>query len=93
MALMLCELLNNADCYFCYVIKMLIMSSSECINKNATALSRCAKARLLPTINLSPATSFYFIFIFIIIIILKKLEEERGGEGGRGGGGERGRGE
>ena len=43
MALMLCELLNNADLCFCYVIKILVMSSSKCANKNVTALARCIK--------------------------------------------------
>ena len=33
MAPMLCELLNNADCYLCYVIKMPVTSSSKCANK------------------------------------------------------------
>ena len=60
MALWLCELLNNADFYFCYVIKMLMMLSSACVNTTVTALPRCTRVRLLSnTINLSPATSFF----------------------------------
>ena len=40
------KLLNNADFDFCYVIKMLI-------------LPRRARAQLSPTINISPATSYF----------------------------------
>ena len=50
--------MDNADFYFCYVIKMLITLSSKCAKKNATALSWRIRARLPPTINLSPATLF-----------------------------------
>ena len=53
MALWLCELLNNADFYFCYVIKMLMTSTSACVNTTVTALPRCTRACL------SPATSFF----------------------------------
>ena len=51
MVLMSCDLLNNADFYFCYVTKMLAMLSSKCANKNVTASPRCARAQLLPTIT------------------------------------------
>ena len=56
MFLMSCELLNNADFYFCYVIKMLITLNSRWEQKCSTHFS----TRLAPTINLSPATSFFW---------------------------------
>ena len=59
MALVWCELLCNADFYFCYVIKTLATLSSKCTDKNATALLRRTRARLPPAINLFPATSFF----------------------------------
>ena len=40
MAVMSGELVNDTDFYFCYIIKTFIMSSSNCTNKNATALLR-----------------------------------------------------
>ena len=48
MALMWRALLNYADFYFCYVIKTLVPLSFECMNKHATALPRCTRARLPP---------------------------------------------
>ena len=39
MVLMSCELLNHADFYFCYVIKMLIILSSKCTNKKNEVLT------------------------------------------------------
>ena len=60
MALMWCALLNYADFYFCYVIKTLVPSSSECMNKNVTSLPRRTRARYLPpNTNLFPATSIF----------------------------------
>ena len=49
---------NNADFYFCYVIKNTCYIEFY-TNKNVTALPRCTRACLLLAINLSPATSFF----------------------------------
>ena len=55
MVLMSCEfILNHADFYFCYVIKMLIILSSKCTNKKKWGSH--FSAWVSSTINVSPVT-------------------------------------